>query len=262
MIYIITHKIFESYFQEKKYYKILHVGNNDSFEEFYLRDCTGENISYKNKSFCELTGIYWIWKNAFEKEDDIVGIVHYRRYFTNRMGDFLYTYFSVKPQILSYEAIVRSLRKCDILLPRSEKIFRTVYQSYTDVHNEEDLQLTRIAIEKTDKDYLEAFDQVMQSHYYYYANMMICNKNTYDAYCRWLFSVLTTLEKLIDLDKYKDDYQRRVFGFLAERLLQVWVVKNDLKVIEYPVFNTETKRITFFQKNRNRVKKLIRKIIK
>lgn len=259
MIYIITHKLFEQPKEIDSHYKVLHVGNNNNSSPEYLRDDVKDNISFKNKNFCELTGIYWIWKNGEEKEDDIIGINHYRRYFTNRLGDFLYTYLGIKPRIVSYSTIQKKLKKYDIILPVREKIFRTVYRSYSDVHYSEDLELTREAIAKVLPDYLQAYDDVMNCHYYYYANMMVCKKALFDDYAAWLFEILNELELTIDLDKYSDNYQKRVFGFLAERLLQVWVLYNNLNVFEMPAFNTEERRINFFQKNMSRVKKVLEK---
>ena len=51
--------------------------------EGYIQDNTENNISFKNPYFCELTGLYWTWKNL---DSDFIGLVHYRRYFTNDSG--------------------------------------------------------------------------------------------------------------------------------------------------------------------------------
>ena len=50
--------------------------------EEYKQDSEGENISNKNPYYCELTGLYWAWKNL---EADYIGLVHYRRYFTKNV---------------------------------------------------------------------------------------------------------------------------------------------------------------------------------
>lgn len=256
MIYIITHKVFVPYFTDNAHYKVLHVGLNSNRLQEYLSDDVEDNISEKNLNFCELTGLYWIWKNGNERYSDITGLVHYRRYFTSRLDDFLYTYFNRRPRVIKYDYIEKCLKKYDIILPVPEKIFRTVKQSYIDVHNEEDLCLTRSVIAEICAEYVDSFDKVMNSHKYYYANMMLCNKQILDEYSQWLFSILFNLEKRIDVDKYSDEYQKRVFGFLAERLLQIWVYHNKLKIKEFPAFNTEARRLSIIEKNKNRFSKL------
>ena len=52
-------------------------------KEPVARDDTGENISEKNPSYCELTGLYRAWKNL---QAEVIGLVHYRRYLNGRIS--------------------------------------------------------------------------------------------------------------------------------------------------------------------------------
>ena len=45
-------------------YLPLHVGKAGKEEMGFAGDDTGENISRKNPYYCELTGLYWLWKNV------------------------------------------------------------------------------------------------------------------------------------------------------------------------------------------------------
>lgn len=254
MIYVITHKDFNHDSLDQTIYQILHVGKSETNVSF-LRDDTGDSITDKNPNYCELTGLYWIWKNGEEAPLDTTGLVHYRRYFTTRKEDLIYTYFGNMPTVLGKEIIQNALQEYDLIVPMRETIHRTVRQYYADLHCEEDLDITREVIKQYTPEYLAAYDAVMNSHYFYYGNMMICCKEELDAYCEWLFQVLFEVENRNDINKYKDAYQRRVYGFLSERLLQVWIVKNGKKTKEYPVFNTESRRMTVFQKNLSRVRR-------
>ena len=76
MIYIAAHKEFDVPRLEN--YVPLQVGAEGKEDLGFLRDNTGDNISVKNPNFCELTGLYWIWKNT---NDEYKGVVHYRGYF-------------------------------------------------------------------------------------------------------------------------------------------------------------------------------------
>ncbi len=46
-----------------------------------LTDMTGDNISEKNPIYCELTGLYWMWKNMIIRgaKEDYYGLYQYRR---------------------------------------------------------------------------------------------------------------------------------------------------------------------------------------
>ena len=259
MIYVITHKSFDDSKIEQTYHRILHVGTNKNYKSWYLKDNTGDNISSKNANYCELTGLYWIWKNSNEPADEIDGLVHYRRYFTTIKETYLYYYGGKIPNILSRNIIEENLKHFDIILPQKRHAFRTVADTYSYFHYSEDLTILGDVIKSIYPEYLSTYQKVLNSHSYYYANMMICHHKTLCAYSKWLFAILFEVEKHINCEKYKDDYQKRVFGFMAERLLQVWVEYNHLSVKELGIFNTEQRGDTLLSTNIGRIKRVVKR---
>ena len=211
------------------------VKGKDGVVPEYLRDDSSEfNISILNQYFCELTGLYWIWKNS---SADIVGLCHYRRYFVSVAG-LIYKKInhSKNTGFLSKEKILRFLNRKDIIVTQ----FWTndsVLTQYANGHYKEDLLRVRNVLSRLYPDYLGDFDAVMRGKRYFACNMMIARKEIINKYCDWLFSILFAVMPLIPYQSY-DQYQRRVLGFLGERLLSVWVLHNRLRVKVCPIIVT------------------------
>ena len=213
---------------QKKPYIGIHAGSDFSDEKLgYLSDNYGDNISSKNNNYCELTALYWIWKNRPDAQ--IVGITHYRRFF------YKYNVFLNIQRVLNERDILNYLDKYDILIPNKEYFSGlTVEEQYERSHiSTNNLIVCRNIIKVKYPDYLSSFDKVMKRKYMYCYNMFIAKKEIFDQYMEWLFSILFEAEQKIDLSTYKDlseeerKYQERVYGFLAERLFNVWLCKNS-----------------------------------
>lgn len=217
-IYVITHKKFK--YKLLNNYIPIQVGkHNTNLELPYISDDSGENISNKNSNYCELTAVYWIWKN--DKDSQNIGICHYRRY-------FVYGLFS---RLVDDKYIDKALQKYDCILPVKYKTESNVYNHFVNSTSgrEQDMINLRKIIKEKYSDYLESYDEVMNSKSASYCNMIITTAHNYDEYCKWLFDILFDLEKITDLTGYTKQEQR-IYGFLSEFLLNVWVKKNNLKV--------------------------------
>ena len=228
-IYIATHK--KTQLPEKECYVPIQVGCEGKENLGYICDNTGDNISIKNSSFCELTATYWILKND---KSDIVGLTHYRRYF------FKNIFSNSLNKILSKEDILKILDKNDIIVPKKMKFPITVKEQYERNHNLSDLLKCKEIIEEKYPDYVSAFEKVLNQKKMYTYNMFISSKEIYNNYYNWLFDILFEVEKVTDISEYTD-YNKRLYGFLSERLFNVWIEKNrdKLKIKEVPVYNTE-----------------------
>ena len=199
----------------------------------WQRDDEGENISEKNFSFCELTRLYWLWKNM---EADVYGIVHYRRHFASN-SLFI---FSPQKRIVERKNIERIIKQTDIVLPKKRRYWiETSYTQYAHAHHEADLIATKTILKEQYPSYLNAWDRVMNKKSGHRFNMFLMKKNKFFSYCDWLFGVLFELEKRLDISSYTIP-QQRVFGYIAERLLDVWIEANEFSYHEMPVVHLES----------------------
>lgn len=83
-------------------------------------------------------------------------------------------------------------------------------------------------------------------------NMFYTTKFNFEKYCEWLFPILEEVNKEIDYSMY-DEYQTRVIGFLAERLFNVYLQKNNFKIKYLNVYNSDiTSRGYIFKKLRGK----------
>lgn len=197
----------------------------------YQRDDEGDNISAKNAHYCELTGLYWAWKNL---DADFLGLVHYRRYFEGR------TAWDKRGRIATGEQLREHLDEAPVLLPVKRNYFiETSYSQYVHAHHEEDLVATRKILAERYPGYLAAYDRSMGRTTGHRFNMFVMRRDLLDAYCTWLFDVLGELEARLDISPY-GDYDARVFGFVAERLLDPWIETNGIDYVALPVVNLES----------------------
>lgn len=216
-IVVATHKLYRMP-EDPMYLPLLVGAEQNKVEWDEAGDNTGENISVKNPHYCELTGLYWAWKNL---KADYIGLVHYRRHFADNRR-----WKKKTDRIISGTETARLLRGTDILLPKPRHYWiETGYSQYVHAHHHEDLDLTRQIILERYPQYLPAFDRTMQKRSGHRFNMLIMKKELLDQYCAWLFDVLFTLEGMLDISAYSKNDQR-VFGFVGERLLDVWMETN------------------------------------
>lgn len=231
-IYVVTHKKVKRKLQEP--YEYIQVGKYFSNDDYgYLSDDIGDNISFKNKNYCELTALYWIWKN--KKEIDNVGICHYRRFFTNNY------YINSEKLFINNNDINKILKKYDIIVPKKEKFKKSTVREHYSTFNgfDRDLDTTRKAILKLYPEYIDAFDYIMKSNKAFYLNMFITSKKKFDEYCEWLFTILEYVESNTDISEYSIQ-EARIFGYISELLLNVWVKKNNLRYKQKAVINVES----------------------
>jgi hypothetical protein len=221
-IIIATHKQYQM--PADDIYLPLHVGAEGKKDSYgkdlnlgYTKDNTGDNISELNSSFCELTGLYWAWKNI---DSDYIGLVHYRRHFCIKKCK------QPLEGVIKYVDIKPYLGKVKVFVPNKRRYYiETLYSHYAHTHYASQLDETRQIIFEKYPEYVATYDEVLEHTYGYMFNMMIMDKKLLNEYCTWLFDILFELRKRLDMPELSA-FQGRFYGRVSEIIFNVWLSYN------------------------------------
>lgn len=234
-IIVATHKKYRM--PEDPMYLPLHAGHAGKEDIGFSGDDTGDNISIMNAKMCELTCLYWAWKNL---DADYIGLAHYRRHFTAR--DRIYRIGKDKFEcILGSNELSGMLEQYDLILPKQRKYYIESLWSHH-VHlpygHESDLKILRKVIQDVQPEYLSCFDVVMKRSHAHMFNMFIMKKEIFKQYCEWLFSILLETDRRIDVAGY-NLMEMRAVAYFGEFMIDVWNEKQQIAYKELPVMFME-----------------------
>lgn len=221
-----------------------------------LHDDTGDNISQKNRSYCELTAQYWAWKNI---DAEYYGFFHYRRYLSFRpedhtddiWGNLNFDTFDnemLQKTGLDPETMRNLITKFDVLavrgrnlttVPEAGKLPRNIYEEYgmAPFQHREDLDIAISILKQKYPEFTSAADTYLAGNIAHECNMFVMKREIFQKYASWLFSILKEAETKIDTSLY-DEEEFRVFGYLAERLCGIYCTylreKTKIRYLEVP----------------------------
>ena len=243
-IVIAYHKIYAML--NSKYLLPMLVGANNAKEKEkqYFKDIAwdnfGDNISNVNNQYCELTSLYFLYKN-FSKNEDYLGLMHYRRFFYN---DLQYSNVgSIYANTNLYcQDIVNFLHSSNadvISTPKWPVRGENMQDEYKNFHNIEDFNIMLNVIQNKYPDVYEVANTSILNNKAYYLNMFIAKAPIFNQICSFLFDVLFSTQKQLS------NPAPRVMGFLGERLLSIYIdylIFKQHKVVSLNVLMIEEKQ--------------------
>lgn len=183
-----------------------------------VRDDSGENISSKNGNYCELTGLYWVWKNVLQNDQgtdrefgtgpsEYIGFAQYRRIL-----------------MLSDKLSILAEKDIDVVLP-----YPLYYEPDINAHHlrylkDGDWNALLAALRELQPEYADAFPKILAGECMYNYNVILAGKEVLRDYCEWLFPILERTEELSDPKGC--DRSDRYIGYMGETLETLYFMKN------------------------------------
>lgn len=206
-------------YQQPDWLKYIQVGAELApFQCSELTDNTEDNISKKNANYCELTALYWIWKNQLlcetKNHKEYYGLFHYRRILD-----------------ITYDDLTRiKENNVDVILQFPTMHEPDIREHYARYVKEDDWNAMLRALEELQPGYASAFDEIFSQPYFYNYNLIIAKRQILIEYCAWLFPILERTEEL----SIPKGWERadRYIGYLGENLMTLYFLyhRKDLKI--------------------------------
>jgi hypothetical protein len=226
-------------------------------------DNTGDNISLLNPYYCELSALYWLWKNV--KIADYLGLCHYRRYFTYKKIHILATFFNhffflsakiislfkpgfnytkiyqIDTEIKGYKQLLldfskelnEDIKKNNILSFCTKEIVlsgRTVYQHLSMAVGLKAVDKIQEIVENLYPQYSKLLIKTLHGNSYYSANMIIFKQDIFNDYCSFVFNILQKhYDQFVTSNEVNQSYLR-TSGYIAEILTDVYIKTLEKKI--------------------------------
>lgn len=187
-----------------------------------LCDNKDQNISEKNRNYCECTALYWIWKNT--KNQDYVGLSHYRRL------------------LMLNDSSMEYIKKNDVQIVVGLPHFTisTIKDFFLDRISTYDWDLMKQFVTEADDEYEGIFESYAKGHFYIPCNLCLMQREWFDKYCEFAFTIAEKIEKIYDMKHVCR--QDRFMGYIFENLLSLFVMRYGKEInIGY----TEIERLVF-----------------
>lgn len=201
----------------------------------YLHDNVSDNISEKNPTYCELTALYWGWKNI---KAEYKGLCHYRRY----LGKNYFAMDSYK-NIFTEQELEKLLVQYDVLLPEAKYrgLNNSWYPTEEALNNDRAYKVIKEAMEQICPDYINPLKTVFMNKKMFFCNVIIAKAEIYDEYCSWLFALQDEIECILIKN---GGVQPREMGFISEWLLNVFIEKNKnrFSIMHSPLARVDRKK--------------------
>ena len=232
-IFVLSHKYFECEQFDPSY-----------MVRLYNYECNNDLNNFKDNFYYEtymIRDVFYNKEKYLDDDTEYIGFCHYRRYFN-----------------ATYNELINLLQNDKIILLTPFVIYEGILNQYNNYHDlsNTDIKIIRNIIEDRCSDYLSIFDNFFNGYYGSFCNMFICSVEVFDEYCKWVYPIIKEYTVRMNFNTYEDVYDyiknneyrypsyvendinsliysARIGGFIIERLINVFFLKNYMGRIEF-----------------------------